>query len=204
MAEETARALELFTAEGKSTDVWMCTTCRLLYGGNRDKDGRPLAERCCHPICARCQGPGRKDGYRLCDDCQVKRDVETNVKRLAEAEKLETWDSWVYQDGAGQQDGFFPSMEDFLTWLEERDDEEGTDWPQYVHVCEEIPFDAVDPSDVYERCTENSFDEASDQLQGLEEFEAACAAFNEANKGLVSFTPDYKRAVRVPPRKDRP
>jgi hypothetical protein len=37
------------------------------------------------------------------------------------------------------------------------------------------------------------------RLEGRDELEAACAAFSELNKGVISWYEDRKHKVRIPP-----
>jgi hypothetical protein len=64
--------------------------------------------------------------------------------------------------------------------------------------CKQSKRFHVDVGDIIENATTDMFEDATDHVKGLEEFEAACDALNKANAHLVSWEPDYKRMVRVP------
>jgi hypothetical protein len=56
----------------------------------------------------------------------------------------------------------------------------------------------LDCDDIIERATEDAYDDWDKScLVGLAELAAAMAAFNEANKAHVTWTPDYTRAVVI-------
>lgn len=192
--------IELFTAQGKSTGAWLCSSCRTLYGGTRDGErGLERAAQCC--VCRYCSLPvtDQRDNRWRHDACK---EADYQKRRLAQrerAQKLETWGGWVYHG-----DRFFESLEDLVDHL----DCWGTepeDWPAFVYVCKEVPFPGLRLHRAVESLCEDLFDDAYDHLVGLEKLWAAEKEFNAANAHLVSYEPDYTRAVKVPrPEKDLP
>ncbi len=188
-------AFELFKADQSPAGIWACGECRLVYGDRTGgKDG---AEACCRPyVCS--GGCGREIArYRTtCDLCWREKQNREREARVAGAEKLAAWDGWVFWEGAGSQDGYFESLGEFVEWLEERD--EGGPWPEWVFTCDEQPFQGLDYGDLIERLSEEEWDGFAESLDGTEALKKALAAFNEANRSLVSYLPNYRRVVRVP------
>lgn len=176
---------ELFFANGKTSGVFSCGKCGLVY---RD---RTLSARCCKPYVCRYCGKEVEDKHLMAHkECADK-------DQIAKAEKLESWDGWVYLDGYGYKEGYFESLEDLLEYL----DDDGTHpRPEWAFVCKTIPFKGPDIGNIIENCCEDMYEDAEDSLSGLDKLELAIKEFNEANKGMVSYYPDHKRAVRIPAR----
>jgi hypothetical protein len=193
-------AFQLFKEDGTGAGIWACAQCGSLYGGVRDttRSGPSIAEACCTPRKCDCGEPAERH-RTACAACIAQHEAEREAERLAAAEKLDAWDGWVYWDAANHNDGYFNSLGQLLDWHEEQvaDGETAPPLPEFVFVCRATPACTLDADDLIERATEDAFEDAADQVQGREELAAACAAFNEANAGLLSYTPDFKRAVRV-------
>jgi hypothetical protein len=196
-------AFELFKADGAATGIWACGKCKFIVHGY-DEPAKGRAEECCTP--GKCRECGREKQeadklYSLCRLCREKERELRYLEQMAAAEKLDTWDGWVYWEGFGSKDGFFYSLNDLLEWhADERHFRSDCPvLPEFVFCCKPIPFCKADIEDIIERCTEDSFEDAADQIEGRKELEAALEAFNAANVGLVSYEPDWKHAVRVAP-----
>ena len=72
----------------------------------------------------------------------------------------------------------------------------GLDIPEYLWTCEANHFVRVDVSDVTERLDDCSYEDWDPEtLNGLEALKEALNAFCEANKDVVSYTPNFKKAV---------
>lgn len=192
---EPAQAVELFHADGRPAGIYYCSGCRLTLRKASD------VELCCARKCSYCRAPlgSERRGWHACKFCAVVREEQSRRERLEKAKKLESWDGWVFWGGHGMNEGYFENLEALHEWHEEQiaDGEKVSPLPEFVHVCKTEPFRGLDIDDLIERCTEDSFDGAADQITGREELEAACKAFNAANVGLVSYTPDWGRVVRV-------
>lgn len=193
--------VELHTPAGKPCGVWMCRQCRSLWGGRRDGErGQALAEACCLPkTCDECRQPITGEGHYTYRHrhCQGTCDARIREERIAKAAKLEAWDGPVWWGNCGPQDGYFRDMDELLDYFEVHETP-AEDRPEWVFCSRAIPFPGADAGRICERITEDMFEGASEQLEGVAELEAACRAFNAANAGLISYEPDYKRVVRVP------
>lgn len=165
-------------------DAWYCGKCgRIAY----DKTG---AEKCCVPrTCDTCKQPC---DMRECNDCFNKRAAAQELARFEKADKVSTFDGWVYTDtGYGYQEGYFRSVDELFDWLAEH--ELALD---YVWTCKATQFVSVDTDTIYENIEDNGYEdfERADLL-GTTELEAAIAVFEKANEGIVSYEPDYTTAL---------
>ncbi len=199
--------VELQLPDGKPSGVWMCQTCRHLHNDHIYSGGEGcglmMATRCCEPvICEYCKLPVdvSEKPWTAHRECRDFESAHREAERLEKAEKVTDYDGWLYLEGPEE---FFRDMDAVLDHLECDDDgEPREDWPEYAYCCKEQPFEGPDPYDIYESLTEELYGDASEDLQGCAEFEAACKAFTEANAGMVTYYPDYTRAVKIPPREE--
>jgi len=192
-------ATELYLANGKPAGVYFCETCRTVYGTAHGKDA---AENCC--VCAECGKSCPRDSgeytnlHRECFDVSHKR---RHTERLNKAEVCKGYDGWVYVEGWGPQDGFFPSPEEAVEYiLDQCDDSEEFDpagLPQFAFCCQPNNPPRPDVEDVLQRFEDNGYEGISDDVSGTKELQEALDAFWELNKGLISWTMDAKRKVRL-------
>lgn len=189
----TPAPIELFHQDGRSAGIWYCPTCRAVL--------RSFDDSCCRERTCAC---GALTGSRYasqCDICRKEAERKAAEKRLADAEEIsiDGYSDWVFVDGLGHKDGFFESLDDLSEWLdEEHDPEEMGPRPEWAFVCNSQPPQRVDIGDIIEQTFSDSFEEADEHAVQTEPLEAALDAFWEANKHIVSWTPDYKKKIRVP------
>jgi hypothetical protein len=178
-------AKELFFADHKPAGVFSCGKCGVIA---RD----PItADECCKPhICPYCHKEVEDKHRTAHESCIYK-------ARIEKAEKLESWEGWVYLEGYGYKEGYFESMEDLLEYLDE-EEKETDPRPEWAFVCKTIPFKGPALNSIIESCCEEMYEDAEESLSGLGELEAAIREFSEANKRMVSYCPDYKRVARIP------
>lgn len=199
-------ATQLFHQDGRSAGVFYCTSCRRVH---REES---IADVCCTPsLCRTCAEPAEQ--YRTtCRSCDDKRKVSQEAARFEAAEKVTDFDGWVYAEGlGGYRDGYFGSVGELMDHVsdERPDDEELSKMtdeekeeipalPAYAWTCDEIRFAHLDIQSVLDLITDSGdayedFD--SGDLKGVTELKAALDAFNKANSGIVSYFPNYERAV---------
>jgi len=176
-------AKELFFADHKPAGVFSCGKCGVIA---RD----PItADECCKPhICPYCHKEV-EDKHRTAHESCIYN------ARIEKAEKLKSWDGWIFLDGHGYKEGYFEDLQDLIDWL---DDEETDTRPEWAFVCKTVPFKGPDIGNIIEQCCDDMYEDAEDSLSGLDELESAIKEFNEANREMVSYYPDYKRVVRIP------
>ena len=73
------------------------------------------------------------------------------------------------------------------------------DWPEFAFCCERHEFPEADVDEIVERCAESLYEDAYDDITVPKSLVEAIKEFNEVNKHLVSYDPDYKRKVKLPP-----
>jgi len=182
-------ATELFLKEGKSAGVWYCEKCRTVHSAAQ------LAEQCCQNYkCTTCGADAGKH-YLRCESCRDKEDQEKERQRFEAAEKLTTWEGWIFCDGQGSNEGYFENIEEFMDWLSD-EYEEGIPEIKYVWACKANHFVNADVGDITERMNDVAWEDWDPEtLNGLPELKAALDKFNEANKDVCSYSPDYTKAV---------
>lgn len=187
--------IELFHRDGKSTGIFYCEKCRIVH---REK---ARAEACCQPVkCSVCGAANVRQYHTKCDACTEADRSNRELERFEKAEKLTTWDGPVYSDGHGSNDGYFSDLAEFEDWIADGTDayDEPVIRPAYVWACTSIPFCVLDIDHIIENACQEAFEDWSGHTDGYDELEAAIKIFNEANKGLISWQVDYKRAVIIP------
>lgn len=177
-------AIQLLKPNNEPANAWMCECGRFWI----DQNG---AGRCC--ACSYC-GEKTKPNEFHHSECYRKHYEALQAERLEKATKLESWNGWVYFEGLGHNEGFFESLGELIKVAANEDCE----LPDFVFVCHENPFSGVDIDDAIENATCDMYEDAADDLKGIKELRAAVKEFNEKNASLMSYSIDYKRAVRVP------
>lgn len=181
-------ATELYLKDGRAAGIFFCGECRIVH---RDES---LANQCCSPrFCTRC-GVAEQPKYSLlCEPCARLASAERERERFEKAEKVEEWDGWVYCEGTGR-DGYSESIEELLDLLEDS----GDPIPPYVWTCTAIPFAAVTIDEIKDRICDDAYEDFdADDLSGLDDLKEALDKFNQANEGVLSYQPDYTKAVLI-------
>jgi hypothetical protein len=181
-------ATELFLKDGKPTGIFFCEKCRQIACTHDS------AERCCkNYLCTKCGVDTGQRSWTACEPCRRAAEAEGERARFEKAEKLTKWDGWV-DDGSD----YYPSVG---AYLESRDSGSGNgDVPEYVWACKAIQIVKVDSDHLMQEIEEHGYEDFdSSTLDGLAEFETACKAFEKANADVVSYEPDYTRAVLLSP-----
>ncbi len=186
-------ATELFLRDGTPANVWFCGKCHLV------KVSSEQAEQCCEPY--KCKYCGKESGRQylmVCRPCEEENNLKTEAERFDKAEKVTSWDGWIFHEGTGN-DGYSVSVQEFLEdWKDSA--AEGDELPKYVWACKPNYFVRAQVGDIMERLADDAYDDFDeDDLNGLDDLKAAIERFNEANKGICSYAPDYKTAVLLEP-----
>ena len=184
-------AIELYKQDGTTAGIYYCSECRIVH---RDKEQADW----CHGerVCA-C-GKKITQGYfqKTCNDCQWAEVCEKG--RLKEAERFEKARK-ITED---QYDGDMVYLDDkyYESVLDAIDEYDVGTEPEYVWACKDVGVPRASSDSIVEHCLDNMWEDAdSSDLNGLEELDAAIAAFNEANKGISVWYPDYTTAILVNP-----
>jgi hypothetical protein len=196
-------AIFLHLPDGTATKWSMCGNCGMVASpGNLD-----ISEKCC--TCYDCGLPLAKDeripyadgrGNRSLyhRECERIRRVKRDAEMLGKAELVPDYDGPVYYEGrhGSYGDGYFADVDELAEDLDTEDDQSSR--PEFAFCCEAIPFRGPDAGSIIESACEEMDEDASERIEGVEEFEKACAAFQKANEGTISWGQDRKHKVAVP------
>lgn len=187
-----SEAIELFRKleDGSmvATGVFYCSKCRTVFPTESQ------ARRCHGEVLCAC-GEKIEDRYGdLCPKCRMKewkaRDDAAEVQRFEKATKIteaEYKGEMVYLDDR-YSDCVEDAIDDYLPGQE----------PEYVWACKDQGVPLANAESIYENVLENMWEDADvSDLNGVDELEAAVKAFNEANRSITVFVPDYSTAILV-------
>jgi hypothetical protein len=187
------KPIPLFHEDGKTAGIFYCSQCRIVART------REAAEQCCAPAkCSAC-GAEAKQYYTKCEACLSADRIKREADRFEKAEKVESWDGPVYCDSIGWNEGYFRDLGELEDWIADQYEEDGIAIPPYAWACNSIPFCQVDIDRIIENATQEAFEDWDGETEGYAELKAAIEKFNEANKALVSWKPNYKLAVVLLP-----
>lgn len=195
-------AIFLHLPDGTPTKWSICSECRTVAApGNYD-----LSVKCC--TCYDCGEPLPKDeripyaegkGKALYHrECERKRRMARDAEALEKAELVPDYDGPVYCEGrrGSYGDGYFADVSELAEDLDDDDDQSCR--PEFAFCCKEIPFRGVSAQSLIESACDDMDEDAGERVEGIEDLEKACDAFNLANKGLISWSEDRKHKVAVP------
>ena len=183
-------AIELYKQDGSASGVFFCESCRIVYANIDDAEW-------CHGerLCA-C-GKKITQGYRIktCSDCESKVWKEKeHQKEAALFEAAKKIPASEYSGGMvyGHDDHYYESVEEAIDqYLEGQE-------PEYVWACKDTGVVKASTESLCENMLENMWEDADvSDLNGVDELEAAVTAFNEANKSISVWHPDYSTAILV-------
>lgn len=177
-------ATELFLKDGRTAGVFYCEKCRVVA---RTKDD---ADQCCVPyICKTCGKETGRRFYTICDTCVTAKHAKEERERFDKAEKLTEWSGWVVCG-----DDFYESVSDMLDMVDHEE------LPQYVWACKSRQFVKVDICSILEGIGEDGYEDFDpDTLDGIPALDTALKAFEDANATVLSYEPDYTKAVLINP-----
>lgn len=186
-----AEAIELYKKDGeefRASGVFYCSECRIVFRTKEEANGCH-GERLCE-----C-GNKIERYYSTCSACRDKAwKAEQAIKEKARFEAAEKV-SYADYKGGMLYDG--DRYHDDLEALE--DHLFDSPLPEYVWACKDIGVTKASTESLYENMLENMWEDADvNDLNGVDELEAAVAAFNEANASISVWEPDYSTAVLLP------
>ncbi len=165
-------------SNAKSKPMFYCGICGTIYGENEE-----LAAKCC--TCDECGKTVEKHQghftrrHKECED--IRRNRQEDL-RLQKAEKLEDWGGpvvWGY-------DTYFQDLDELVDFLDE-DFHPEEPWPEWVYICDELPFPKIDLDDILENLCED---------HGIEDFNSLDIMVPD----VVMWHENPHKVVRIPPR----
>lgn len=188
-----SEAIELYKKSDQGNivpcGVFYCSECRSVYGSATD------ANNCHGDRLCEC---GQKIELRYRNKCNACHSKEWHQKSAAtEFAKYEKATKITYSEYKGgmiyDADKYYEDLESALDGYDEGQE------PEYVWACKDIGVVKATTESLYENMLENMWEDADVyDLNGVDELEAAVAAFNEANKSISVWEPDYSTAILVP------
>jgi hypothetical protein len=183
-----SNAIKLYKQDGTTAGIFYCSECRCVYKTESEAAN-------CHgeKTCA-CGKVIERRFYEKCNACD---DREWREKRIAEefarfekAKKIT--DSEYTGDMISDGENFYSDLEDALDrYLEGQE-------PEYLWACKDVGVPKASAEGIYDHLLENMWEDADvNDLCGIDELEAAIAAFNEANKEVHVYQVDYSTAILV-------
>jgi hypothetical protein len=195
-----SEAIELYKKKEDGTmapcGIYFCSQCRIVH---LDKESAEWChgERLC--VCGKKIESMYYRSTRKCDECEHKDFTER--ERRAEAKRFESATKITEAEYKGEHvyldDEYYDSVEDAI------DEYLVGQEPEYVWACADHGIRTVDVEDVLTDILENMWEDADyTDLYGVDELEAALKAFNEANKSIQLWEPDYTTAILVEKRSE--
>lgn len=184
-------AQELYFGDGKSSGLWLCSTCK------RADTSLEFANRCCQPRKCPCGiSLRRHSAYMSCEACQKVKEENAEAARFAKAIKLTVgeYDGPIFTRG----DRFYMDIEDYLDQRENRDEE------TYVWCTTPVKFEP-DVHDMLENALDKHHEDAYDNIPMKEIVDLQAHVDKWAEKQcIVSYEIDLKRCVIIESEADQP
>ena len=187
-ADGMIEAIELFHQDGQPAGIWYCSQCRAVF----PEKGQAEA---CHGtrLCA-CGKLAANRYSESCQECESKawreRMVREEMERYEKATKVPAakWNGdQVFWDGC-----YFETVDEAIEHAESG----GMPTPKYIWAARNQGVPRADIEDLLTNVLDSMWEDADmDDLNGVQELEAAIAVFNEANKGVVVWMVDHSTAI---------
>lgn len=159
---------------------------------------KEVSEKCC--TCLECGKPLSSEDRKVTAclyhrPCERERNAKIDRYRLEKAEILDDYSGPVYFEGltGSYGDGYFEDVDELAETL---NDESDLEYPEFAHTCVKNGI-YLDIGSVLENLTSDMFEDAMESLSGVDELNAAVAAFNKANSDFSSWEVDYKHKVAL-------
>ena len=183
-----SEAVELYTKDGEATGVFYCSQCEQVFA-NRDR------AQDCHGVRLCECGAQVERYYNQCQECTNDRFLKQEAEK--EADRFEKANKTQPEESVGES-MFFYREKYYHDIQEVIDDCEPDSKPEYVWPCKNVGVPEVDLEDVTCDLIDNMWEDADvSDLYGVPELEAALKAFNEANKSVSVWEPDYSKAILI-------
>ena len=182
------KAFELYTKEGKKTDVWVCKKCKIVSRAENQ------AEACCK--CVDCGKEERSPHRTRCEACSKKYHEKMNAEQ-----KQKEQDVMKIAEIVDEEFGLFYG-ETYLKNVEDIESELYPDdvAPEFCFAAKPVLFRKWSIDEVMDSEDEQYELEDAGEIQfaGMDALRKAFDDFNATNAGLaMCYTVDYTKKVKV-------
>lgn len=181
-------AQELYLKSSQATNIYFCEKCRHV------STSKSIAEECCKPVICECGEEAKEKYWRKCSNCRSEERLKKEQQTYDNAEKIsiENCGGPVY---CLDNDTYYQDIDCLIEEIEGENDED-LDKNVKVYCCHEISFVKVDWDVLVDPIYTNAYEDFdSDDLKGTKELKAAIKEFENKNKNIISYEPNYKKAV---------
>jgi len=173
--------------------VFFCSKCRRVWPNEHD------AGQCC--LCSYCGKELPKGENYHHYECMMSAYRKRHEAQLASARVVTDHEGFVFCEQGGPNDGYAQDIDEMAEWWQDEIDsgDRGRDeYPEFVLACMVRPPRQVDADDLVEMLAEEGYEDMHDDVVVPDSLKDALKEFNDANKNLVTYEPDYKRKVKMP------
>lgn len=170
----------------KQTSLRYCTECMQIH-----LEHRQTCWTCGPWICTDCGSSMPDRTYTVCAPCRVKKREAEEADRFQRAEKIShTWHGPVYCG-----DEYYSSIDQMMEQFECC----GEGMPGYVWACDTVPIIAMSADLLKDDgVIQNPHDEFNpEEIVIPDSMLKAIDEFNEANKHLVCWEPNFRKAILI-------
>lgn len=175
------------------TGIWACGECGVIHTGHESN-----ARNCC--LLKKCPcGAEISVHYSKCQTClskQYKTEREQKTKdNFDSAELVDNHTGWIYVEGYGSNEGFFPDEDELHDWIAGEDP--SPEIPEFAFCCKVNKFkdDMLDATDILENALNDYHEDAIDQID-VESLQEVLDKWM-ANQDLESWDIDYSKKIKI-------
>lgn len=168
----------------EACDLWECDECGKLY---QTEDS---ANYCCQKsYCKEC-GKEAKHCHTLCEDCKAIAFRKKHKELMDAAELIEKCGAFVYYEEE------YHNTDNLFDYFIDHDNIEECE--EFAFDCDPKPYKAPNVVEwVQEDCYDKMYEDAAEDLVGLEDLQKAVEEFELANQKMVAYEVNYKRKVSI-------
>lgn len=183
--------------------AYACGKCGTVAGSAllHGDQARRWAEECCGPRRCACGALFRYRGYIACKPCHDReaseRDAKAEAVAVASAKQRVPWaeysGTFVYSDGLGPSDGYFPNLGELADYLAS----EELACPTHVWGCGSYGLH-MDAAGTIESALEDHHEDAGDNI-GSDDEKALQALLDAwcSTAGVLTYRPDYDTLIEL-------
>ena len=180
-----SEAVELYKKDGTAAGIFFCSECLAVFAKEDDA-------KYCHGVRLCACGEKADHYYSQCQKCThakfLKEEEEKERERFEKAAKIAPSEYTGDHVFCGEK--YFETVEDACC-----DDAVP---PSYMWACKNVGVPKAELEDLTCNIIDSMWEDAdASDLSGIDELEAAIAAFNVANESIKVYQPDYSTAIVI-------